>query len=325
MNIFDDQIRRNGGYFTRGEALDSGETDATLRMALRDGVIVRLRRGIYARREDVPADDPYARHLLLARAALATQRGQVALFGPSAAVLHGFRLYGHDLDVVHLIRLDGGSPRREAGIVHHVAKAPISQDVVSTSGVLTLNPARTVWEVARMSSLEGGVCTADSAIALVPGIIEGIRELAGSFAFHPGSRGARIALLLARPGSESVGESYTRVQFYRAAIPAPELQHRVLDRNGRLIAVSDFYWAGHRHLGEFDGKIKYQKLLRPGETPSDCVFREKQREDAMRAAGCGMTRFVWSDVMPGNVRQTMERLRHELEQSRRLYVRGSVA
>jgi hypothetical protein len=74
--------------------------------------------------------------------------------------------------------------------------------------------------------------------------------------------------------------------------------------------------------GEFDGKIKYQKLLRPDETASDRVFREKRPEDAMRADLRGMSRFIWSDVMPQNARRTMAELAHALDRSYRLYVRG---
>jgi len=102
----------------------------------------------------------------------------------------------------------------------------------------------------------------------------------------------------------------------------PELQYRVVDRGGSLVGISDFYWDGQRHLGEFDGKIKYQRLLRPGETASECVIREKQREDAMRADLRGMTRFVWSEVMPQRTRRTMTDLAQALNQSYRLYVRG---
>jgi hypothetical protein len=43
----------------------------------------------------------------------------------------------------------------------------------------------------------------------------------------------------------------------------PLQQYHVVD-HGELIGIADFYWDDHRHLGEFDGKIKYQKLLRPG-------------------------------------------------------------
>lgn len=315
-------IEANGGYFRRSEALRCGEDDRTLQAALRAGTIVRLRHGMYAPADLVPVDDSLARHVLMARAAVAGQRGSVALTGPSAAALHGFALYGHDLSIVHLLRLDQGSGRREAGIEHHIATTPVEDALGEYGGLVATNPARTVWEVARMSTLEGGVVTADSAYQLIPGLVQALRDQSAGFASHPGSRTARIALLLARPGAESPGESVTRVQFYRHAIPHPELQYAVHDRTGRLVGISDFYWPEHRHLGEFDGKVKYERLLRPGETASDAVFREKRREDEMRAGLRGMTRFVWSDVMPRAVRTTMDKLRHDLEQSRRLYVQG---
>lgn len=115
---------------------------------------------------------------------------------------------------------------------------------------------------------------------------------------------------LADARSDSPGESVTRVQFHRFDVPIPTLQYPVLDGSGRRIGDADFYWEDARHLGEFDGKVKYQKYLREGESASDCVFREKCREDAMRADLRGMTRFVWAMVMP--------------QQSRRLYVHSRV-
>jgi hypothetical protein len=102
----------------------------------------------------------------------------------------------------------------------------------------------------------------------------------------------------------------------------PELQYHVVDRHGSLVGISDFYWEEQRHLGEFDGKIKYQRLLRPDETASECIFREKKREDAMRADLRGMTRFIWSEVMPRRAGRTMADLAQALDLSYRLYVRG---
>ena len=102
----------------------------------------------------------------------------------------------------------------------------------------------------------------------------------------------------------------------------PTLQYKVFDDSGRLIGIADFYWEEFRHLAEFDGFVKYQRLLRPGESPADVVFREKRREDAMRAGLRGMTRLVWPMVMPQQARRTMVELRGALEQSRRLYLRG---
>ena len=51
-----------------------------------------------------------------------------------------------------------------------------------------------------------------------------------------------------------------------------------------------------RLLGEFDGAVKYGRLLRPGESPGDAVVREKRREDGLRELGFDMIRWGWSDL-----------------------------
>lgn len=277
---------------------------------------------MYAPADVYNASDDAGKHLLHARAALAAQYGSVALTGPSAAALHGLALYDQDLTVVHLLRLDRGCSHHAAKINHHVVTQDIENDLGVYDGVMAINPARAVWEVACRSSLEGGVVTADSALHEDPQLRDALEDLQERFAYFPGSRRGRLAVELADPRAESPGESVTRVQFHRYGIPMPELQYHVVDRSGSLVGISDFYWEDERHLGEFDGKIKYQKLLRPGETASECVFREKKREDAMRADLRGMTRFIWSEIMPHNARRTMQDLARSLDQSYRLYVRG---
>ena len=315
-------IRSHGGFFSRAEAIDGGETDRTLANARREGVIVRLRRGMYAPADIYEACDDRGKHLLHARAAVSAQRGAVALTGRSAAALHGFALYQEDLAVVHLVRLDSGAPRQAARAKHHVVSQDIEDDLGVYDGIIAVSPARAVWEVACRSSLESGVVTADSALRHEPGLLEPIEEMQHHFMHFPGSHQGKLAIKLADGRSDSPGESVTRVQFHRYGVPMPlQLQYHVVD-HGELIGIADFYWDDHRHLGEFDGKIKYQKLLRPDESASDCVFREKRREDAMRAGLHGMSRFIWSDVMPQNARRTMAELVHALDRSYRLYARG---
>lgn len=269
--------------------------------------------------------DDAGRHLLHARAALAAQEGGVALTGASAAALHGFAVYQKDLSVVHLLRLDGGASRRSAQASHHRVLPEVTEDEIGIfGGVPAVTPARAVWEVACTSSLESGVVTADAALRIDPGLAAPLAALQDRFTYVAGSRTARLVIQLADGRAESPGESVTRVQFYRFGIPMPTLQYKVIDSSGRLVGESDFYWDEYRHLGEFDGFVKYQKLLRPGESPSQCVFRAKQREDAMRADLRGMSRFVWATVMPQQARRSMTELRRALQQSRRLYVQGRV-
>ena len=324
MTMTFDQLGRHG-VFSRSEALDWGETDKTLARARQAGVIVRLRRGMYVPAAVYNACDDSGKHLLRARAALLAQQGDAVLTGASAAALYGFALHDQDLSTVHLLRMDAVRSHHAAGAEHHVLTLPIAEpEIELVDGIRVVSAARAVWEVACRSSLEGGVVTADSALHLNPGLTDRIDELAERFTYFPGSRKARLALRLADRRAESPGESVTRIQFHRYGIPIPELQYRVVTDRGELIGESDFYWEDARHLGEFDGKVKYLKFLRPGESPSDCVFREKRREDEMRSGMRGMSRFIWADVVPQRSRRTMQGLARALEESRRLYVRGRV-
>ena len=49
-------------------------------------------------------------------------------------------------------------------------------------------------------------------------------------------------------------------------------------------------------IGEFDGKIKYGRLLKPGQRPEDVIFEEKLREDALRDVGSQVVRWQWRDL-----------------------------
>jgi len=198
-------LRSNRGFFSLAEAIDCGETDRTLATARREGLIVRLRRGMYAPADLYNGSDDAGKHLLHARAALAAQQGEVALTGPSAAALHGFALYQEDLTIVHLLRLDRGCSHHAAKINHHVVTQDIEDDLGVYDGVMAISPARAVWEVACRSSLESGVVTADSALHHDPGLSEALEELQQRFAYFPGSRRGRVAIKLADPRADTHG------------------------------------------------------------------------------------------------------------------------
>lgn len=62
---------------------------------------------------------------------------------------------------------------------------------------------------------------------------------------------------------------------------------------------------------EFDGRIKYGKLLAPGQSINDVVFAEKRREDLIREATDGrVIRVVWEDYdhPHGTARRIMDKL-----------------
>ena len=92
--------------------------------------------------------------------------------------------------------------------------------------------------------------------------------------------------------------------MHRWGLAPSALQFEVRRRSGGLVGRTDFAWEDRGVLGEFDGRVKYGRLLRPGQDPGDAVFEEKRREDAIRDEGWGVVRWVWSDL------NVPHRLRH---------------
>jgi hypothetical protein len=112
----------------------------------------------------------------------------------------------------------------------------------------------------------------------------------------PGVRRATRVLAFADGLSESVGESRSRVVLHRLGLPAPDLQPRILRTDGTVIGRCDFGWERFRTVGEFDGHIKYGRLLRPGQEAGDVVFAEKRREDEIRDHEWEVARWTWADL-----------------------------
>jgi hypothetical protein len=296
--------------FLRREALAHGYDDRDLRAAKRAGQVVRVRQGAYTAAEHWSSADPYARHRMLCHAVLATHSG-VVLSHTSAAVMHGIALWDPDLSQVHLTRLDGTATRVSHDIRYHRGRIPADHVVHLKEGRST-TPARAAVEHASVASVESGLVAVDSYLHLyAQKDLREVEAVQRARRGWPGGSRLQITLRLARPGAESVGESRLRFLCWRFGLPEPELQVPIYDPAGALVGISDFGWRDHNLLGEFDGKVKYGRYLRPGEDPADAVFREKRREDLMREhSGCSMIRFTWADLH--SPVHTATRLRHKL-------------
>jgi hypothetical protein len=153
--------------------------------------------------------------------------------------------------------------------------------VVDLARTLPFAPALVVADAALRAS---GITRNDLSAALEEGA--GTR----------GTRAARRVVAAADGRSESVGESRSRAVMYQLGMPLPDLQVEVRRPDGQLVGRCDFGWRTDRLLGEFDGRVKYGRLLAPGQEPGDAVFAEKRREDALRDEGWGMVRWVWRDL-----------------------------
>lgn len=274
--------------------LASGWSDDEVRRLLRTGELNPVRRGAYVI-GPLP-QDPVGRHRLDIAAAVEKLSSDAVISHVSAAVLHGLPWWGVSLRRVHVTRNRATGGR--CGSCVHVHTAPLAPAAIAlVGGVAVTDVARTVVDVARTVPFEQAVVVADAALAMELVTGEELADAVLRATGWPGAPAARRAVAFADPGAKSPGESRSRVAMARAGLPAPTLQWEVLD-GGRSLGYADFGWPRLRTVGEFDGEIKYGRLLRPGQSPGDVVFAEKRREDRMRDTDLGMARWTWDELGP---------------------------
>ena len=182
---------------------------------------------------------------------------------------------------------------RSSGLVRrHIGEV---DERVVLGGLTVTTVARTVVDLARAEELPDAVAAAD--FALHHGLCRREDIVAELELVPVGARGrarAALAVDFADAGAMSVGESMSRVQMFRLNIPRPLLQVRVEDADG-LVGFCDFGWEGV--MGEFDGRSKYGLADgAPSEQVAEVLWREKRREDRIRARGHRMARWVWADA-----------------------------
>lgn len=285
----------------------AGFTEDELVRMVSSGDLTRVRRGTYV--AGPGPDEAAARHRLQVRASVAELAGGTVASHWSAAVLHRLPVWRLPLRTVSVTRPRPSGGRRDPGL--HMRSAPLHLDeIVTVDGIRATSAARTVADLARSSPFEVAVVAADSALALGLATPAELEAAAWRCKGWPGAPGARRVAGFADPRAESVGESRSRVAIARSGLPEPHLQYEVRDRTGQLIGCTDFAWPEHGVVGEFDGEIKYGRLVPAGQSPGDVVFREKIREDAIRALGYRMVRWIWSEL--GTFSRPAEDLRERL-------------
>lgn len=295
------------------QAADAGETEYSLGKRVAQRKLIRLRPGAFVEAADFSASYREVQHRLLIEAAFPKFSQGTVLSHQSAAILHGLPLWGIPTDRVHVTKQRRSGGHLADGL--HTHSAPMDDfelSVVDDFAVTAL--ARTVVDVARSSPFEQGVVVADA--ALHRGLVTKT-ELADTVALASKRQGVSMAhrvVAFADGRSESVGESRSRVLMHQAGLPTPELQWEVRNNLGVVVARTDFGLPEHRWVGEFDGFVKYGRLLRTGESPSDAVFREKRREDLVRDENLRMLRWTWPEL--DNPQQLIMRFRASLDRCR---------
>jgi hypothetical protein len=275
----------DGLIFAR-DRVAMGESPSVLERHLKRGELTRIRRGTYVSSERWQTADSVARHRLSMQAIVDHGDADAVFSHQSAAIIWGIPIIGELPASPHLMfPAERGITRRAGAICHHRA----SIERAEREGFAVTSFRQTVLDLVAVLPATHGVPVLDFALSeAAPQQLdrpEIARWLAGARPFR-GARRIDTALGIATGLAQSPLESLSLVRFAEFGIPRPRQQLEIDTEAGAYWV--DFYWPHADAVGEADGRGKYR-------TPED-LWKEKRREDAIRARVKAFVRWSWSDI-----------------------------
>ena len=276
------------------------------------GLEVRITRGAYV-------DEPYwaglaarDKYLLTIRAVAETRGARPVLSHWSAAAIHSLPIIGPWPNRVHVTQ-DAAIGTRSRGIVVRHSLPLAGTDVVEIDGLLVTSVARTVIDLAVVSTGMSAVTSMDAALHIDrfpsrPPLVtlDALREAWDARLPFRGHSRAGEVIAFSVTNSDSPIESVSRWNMRIVGCPPPILQQSHFDDRG-FIADTDFSWPEYGAVGEADGDIKYlDPAYRRGRSADQVVLDEKIREDRLRALPKVVARWRWPVAL------SHDRLRHTL-------------
>ena len=295
----------------RRELLAAGYTDRQIRTLVKSRELHRVRHGSYCDARLWDSLSPEDRHRVLARAVLARAHPSTVLTHVSSAIEHGVPVWGHDLTKVHTTRTDGRAGRKECDRVQHAGTMP-TYHVEHVNGVPVSLATRCAVEMTTISSVESALVTVDGLLHAGLTTTSGVRQFAHRTRLWPNSLRTTVVLRLVDRRHESALESRAAYFFYAQGLPRPEPQVVVLDESGSEFARVDFAWVTLGAFMELDGRIKYERFRREGETLEQFLMREKEREERIcQLTGWVCIRVTWAQLaapqqLAGRIRRILD-------------------
>jgi len=254
---------------------------------------VQVRRGVWIRADDWEPLPPVTRHAAFVHAtALCCHPESDAVYShESAAAIWGLPRIEEWPMLAHVTTLKtiGSSAR----LRRHECELSA---YMLRDGLRVTTPERTVVDLARTGSLATAVAAADFALRHGLTTADNLVEEAEDIPVRGrGRAAAKLVAELADARSMQPGESLSRAQLFVLDLPRPDLQVQCTDGGG-LIGYADFGWPGV--VGEFDGKVKYR--VPEGASAQEAarvLWREKRREDRIRATGLRVARWTYADAL----------------------------
>lgn len=285
-----------GAVACRASLIAHGMTDRHVTAMIRAGELVRIRRGQYVDGEQWRSLSRADRHRLLTRGVLLTAHAGTTATHVSSAIEWGAPIWDLSLEVVHTTRRDGKAGRRRDDWIQHCGELP-AEDVTVHNGVPLSIAARTCVEITTVADVERSLIVVNGLLHSGATTVEEFAVRAESARYWPHSLTTDLVLRLCQPRLESAGETRFDYFCWRQRLPRPTPQVEVYDEHGQLVGRVDFVWEDFGVFVEFDGKVKYEKHRRKGETLEQFLMREKQREELIcQLTGWVCIRVTWSDL-----------------------------
>jgi hypothetical protein len=276
---------------TYTELAEAGFSGKSIHALASRGVLLRVRRGAYARADlahHVQGSVQLRERTLAIAAAVAVTGPDAAASHHDAALLHGIDLLDRPPPASIAVSRPGGHDSHPSGL----ADSADSGDVASAqSGHYSQGRPGDVGgqdgsRSARTTTFRAGVVAADSALYRGKTTSAELAAVVGSCSRWPGIDTARRVVGFSTELAESAFESIARVTFDEHGLPPPELQ--VWVGEDRPIARVDSLWSQHRTIAEADGALKY--------ADPDRARQQLYRDAELRDAGFEVVHFSWREL-----------------------------
>lgn len=281
-----------GHLWRTADLTDQGVGHRTIASLVAAGVLVRLRYGCYVRGREWEHQPPRWRELQLIHAhALATRTTSAGGFRyshTSAARLHRLHLWNVDTKVHLTQAVHPSKDCHGRDVVCHTGNVAAAEQALA-DGLRTTSLERTVVDCCLILAYRQSLVLMDHALRL--GADRGVMDgMAARLAGRRGVKNLRRVLAAADSRSESPGETLTRDLLVRLKLPMPDPQVDVRTTAG--LYRLDFAWRERKVALEFDGRTKYFDY----QSTDEVLFKERQRENALIAAGWTFIRITWKDL-----------------------------
>jgi len=181
------------------------------------------------------------------------RRGEALSHG-TALLLYGISAPAACVAEIHVTSLGNAERARGVGVRGHEAD-PGSLRTATVDGVVVVHPVDAWCQLGATLSVRQLVVLGDALTRRQHPLAtrDELRSAVGRRAGRRGVRRLREAVELVREGTDSSAETALRMDAADFGLPEPEVNGRIVDPHGALVALGDLVYRDQRTILEFDG------------------------------------------------------------------------